>query len=170
MIAACKTSDVDDFVSSHGLLATNNVVSPSFENHTTSIGSQLLRKMGYTRGGLGKNGQGIVVPISPEIQTSRAGLGYDVVVVASPSTPGLVESRKVLFVAGEVQTELLEEKPTVDCPEQVNEVDMPELENLLQMIVVSNVHGCTHVSTPFEPTKQKSVPYHHPHKNQEEFT
>jgi hypothetical protein len=54
----------------------------------------------------------------------------------------------VLFVAGEVQTEFLEEKPTVDCLEQVNEVDMPELENVVADDNVVNVQGCTLVSTP----------------------
>ena len=42
------------------------------------------------------------------MHTSRVGLGYDVV-VSSMSSSGLAESRKVVFVVGGVETELLEE-------------------------------------------------------------
>jgi len=55
--------------------------------------------MGYLGGGLGKNGQGIVVPISPMMQTYKAGFGYDAASTSLP-TPGLVEHKKVLFVGG----------------------------------------------------------------------
>jgi hypothetical protein len=68
-------------------------VSPRFEKHTTGIGSRLLSKMGYTEGGLGKNGQGIVALIMHEIMTLRMGLGYDVV-VASLSTPALAANKE----------------------------------------------------------------------------
>jgi hypothetical protein len=51
------------------------VVSPRFQIHTTGIGSQLLNKMGYTKGGPWKNGHGIVVPITPEMKSPRTGLG-----------------------------------------------------------------------------------------------
>jgi len=37
-----------------------------FENHTTRIGSKLLKKIGYEGKGLGINGQGIVNPIQVE--------------------------------------------------------------------------------------------------------
>jgi hypothetical protein len=49
--------------------------------------------MGYTRGGLGKNGQGIAAPIVPEMLPPRTGLGYDVV-VSSLSTPPLLQIGK----------------------------------------------------------------------------
>lgn len=42
--------------------------------------------MGYTRGGLGKNGQGIVAHINVGVHTSSAGLGYDLVVASSPTS------------------------------------------------------------------------------------
>ena len=37
-----------------------------FENHTTGIGSKLLKRMGYEGKGLGVNGQGIANPIKVE--------------------------------------------------------------------------------------------------------
>ncbi|XP_075429479.1 NF-kappa-B-repressing factor [Ascaphus truei] len=40
-----------------------------------NIGNQLLRKMGWTGGGLGKEGEGIAEPISVKEQFSREGLG-----------------------------------------------------------------------------------------------
>ena len=46
---------VNVFVPSHPILSTNVFVSPRFKKHTTCIGSRLLRKIGFTRGGLGKN-------------------------------------------------------------------------------------------------------------------
>lgn len=98
----CKSDNV--YISSHSLLSTNGCVYPSFEKHTTGIGSRLLNKMGYIGGGLGKNGQGIVVPIAPEVKASRAGLGYDVAAPSS-SLASLVESRNVVFVTGGIQNE-----------------------------------------------------------------
>ena len=47
-----------------------------FENHTTWIGSKLLKKMGYEGKGLGINGQGIVNPIKVEELPHHAGLVY----------------------------------------------------------------------------------------------
>ena len=43
---------VDACTHSRTLLATNDVISPSFEKHTIGIGSQLLSKMAYNRKGL----------------------------------------------------------------------------------------------------------------------
>lgn len=47
-----------------------------FENHTTGIGSKLLKRMGYEGKGLGINGKGIVNPIKVEELLCRTGLGY----------------------------------------------------------------------------------------------
>ena len=47
-----------------------------FENHTTRIGSKLLKRMGYEGKGLGDNGQGIVNPIKVEELPHQAGLVY----------------------------------------------------------------------------------------------
>ena len=63
--------------------------------------------MGYT-GGLRKNGQCIGVPIILEFKPLRIGLGYDV------STPIFADTKRVLFVVGGVQTDLLEEKPIIE--------------------------------------------------------
>jgi hypothetical protein len=83
--------------------------------------------MGYTGGGLGKNGQGIVSPIMPEMKSPRIGLGYDVVVSSLP-TPSLAATKEVLFVAGGVQTDFPKEKSTVNCVEPLMMVvpNMPE--------------------------------------------
>ena len=47
-----------------------------FEDHTTGIGSKLLKRMGYEGKGLGINGQGIVNPIKVEELPRQTGLGY----------------------------------------------------------------------------------------------
>ena len=46
------------------------------ENHTTRIGSKLLKRMGYGGKGLGSNSQGIVNPIKVEELPHQGGLGY----------------------------------------------------------------------------------------------
>ena len=66
----CKSTDVDDNDSSHVF------VTHSFENHTTGIGSQLVRKMRYTRGGVGRNRLGIFAPIRPIVKISSKGFRY----------------------------------------------------------------------------------------------
>jgi len=50
--------------------------------------------MGYTRGGLRKNGKGIVDPINPKMKAPRTSLGYDVLVSSLP-TPSLTATREV---------------------------------------------------------------------------
>jgi hypothetical protein len=107
---------------------------------------------------------------SPFIKT---GLGYDVVVASLP-TLGLATTREVLFVASGVQTGLPEEKPTVDCAKQIDELFVPHMAEFEYTDdIVVNMSCSTPVSEPNpEPTSsdqptQKIVPYHHPHyKNQ----
>jgi len=48
-----------------------------FEKHTTGIGSRLLAKMGYTGGGLGRDGSGMLTPLAATPRGRRVGLGYD---------------------------------------------------------------------------------------------
>ena len=47
-----------------------------FERHTKGIGLNLLRKMGYKRGGIGIDGQGIIQPLEVEGRPRYVGLGY----------------------------------------------------------------------------------------------
>ncbi|GFS08405.1 NF-kappa-B-repressing factor [Elysia marginata] len=49
----------------------------------TNVGNKMLRKMGWTGGGVGKDGMGIVEPVSAEGVLGRAGLG-----LSSSSAPG----------------------------------------------------------------------------------
>lgn len=59
--------------------------------------------MGYTGGGLGKNGQGIVAPINPVVHTSRVGLEYDLVAASSPTS----------------NCEVLEENSSFNCDKHI---------------------------------------------------
>jgi hypothetical protein len=59
----------------------NMVNSPSntlgdFEKHTRGIGSKLMRKMGYDGQGIGKEGQGILIPIVAQQRPKHEGLGF----------------------------------------------------------------------------------------------
>lgn len=47
-----------------------------FENHTTGIGSKLLKRMGYEGKGLGINGQEIINPIKVHELPCQERLGY----------------------------------------------------------------------------------------------
>ncbi|XP_019181740.1 PREDICTED: uncharacterized protein LOC109176798 isoform X1 [Ipomoea nil] len=50
----------------------------AFELHTTGFGSKMMVKMGFTGGGLGKDGQGIAEPIQVSQRPKALGLGADV--------------------------------------------------------------------------------------------
>jgi hypothetical protein len=47
-----------------------------FEKHTRGIGSKLMRKMGYDGQGIGKEGQGIQIPIVAQKRPKHEGLGF----------------------------------------------------------------------------------------------
>jgi hypothetical protein len=125
--------------------------------------------MGYTRGGLGKNGQGIVSPIMPEMLPPRTGLGYDVVVSSFP-TPSLATNREVLFIAGGVQTDFPVEQSTIEPVDEMVVPDIPDSKNIVVDDIVVDIPGCSTLeSTPDpEPISLDQpnitfVPYHHPH-------
>jgi hypothetical protein len=82
--------------------------------------------MGYIRAGLGNNGQGIVVPITPEMKSPRMGLGYDIFVASLP-THGLATTMEVLFCAGGIQTGFLKEQPIVYGVEHIDELPIPHM-------------------------------------------
>lgn len=50
----------------------------AFELHTTGFGSKMMVKMGFTGGGLGKDGQGIAEPIQVSQRPKALGLGADI--------------------------------------------------------------------------------------------
>jgi hypothetical protein len=47
-----------------------------FENHTRGIISKIMRKMGYDGQGIGKEGQGILIPIVSQQRPKHEGLGF----------------------------------------------------------------------------------------------
>ena len=143
-------------IPSHPLLSTNVFVSPRFKKHTTCIGSRLLRKIGFTRGGLGKNVQGNAILVSPMLHTSREGLRYDVV-SPSLSSLGLAESGNVVFVPNGIQSE---EEPVDKCVKMVVH-NKPKIVNI---VIVSISQQKSHPSCYVHP-KHKYVPYIYSHKN-----
>lgn len=114
--------------------------------------------MGYTRGGLGKSGYGIVVPVSPKMQTSRESIGYAIAIATSLLAPSLTEPRKVLFVVGGIHSK---EQPTVNYVEENDGVIMPKLEPTIIVGVFYDAQGDTPICDSkseiphFVPPKQK---------------
>lgn len=66
-----------DAISRNQIMARSSEESNQQEIKEDNIGNQLLRKMGWTGGGLGREGEGIAEPIRVKEQFSREGLGMD---------------------------------------------------------------------------------------------
>ena len=54
------------------------------------------------------------------MKSPRIGVGYDA------TTPSFANTRRVLFVVGGVQTELLEEIPTINYDGNIEEIVIPQ--------------------------------------------
>lgn len=66
-----------DAISRNQIIARSGEESMRQEIKEDNIGNQLLRKMGWTGGGLGREGEGIAEPIMVKEQFTREGLGMD---------------------------------------------------------------------------------------------
>ncbi len=66
-----------DAISRNQIMAHSGEESMRQEIKEDNIGNQLLRKMGWTGGGLGREGDGIAEPIKVKEQFTREGLGMD---------------------------------------------------------------------------------------------
>nr|XP_033799847.1 NF-kappa-B-repressing factor-like isoform X1 [Geotrypetes seraphini] len=72
-----KSSPTDEAISRSQISGRSAEESYRQRIKEDNIGNQLLRKMGWTGGGLGKEGEGIAEPICVKEQFSREGLGLD---------------------------------------------------------------------------------------------
>ncbi|XP_040179778.1 NF-kappa-B-repressing factor [Rana temporaria] len=70
-----KRGPSEDAISRNRIRGLSNEDAYKQQIKEDNIGNQLLRKMGWTGGGLGKEGEGIAEPISVKEQFSREGLG-----------------------------------------------------------------------------------------------
>ncbi|XP_005083185.2 NF-kappa-B-repressing factor [Mesocricetus auratus] len=73
-----KKGTVEDVISRNEIQGRSAEEAYKQQIKEDNIGNQLLRKMGWTGGGLGKSGEGIREPISVKEQHKREGLGLDV--------------------------------------------------------------------------------------------
>lgn len=81
-----------------------------------------MRNIGYTSGDIGKNEQGIHVPINNVVQTLRAGLRYDHDFTSLPTSKSF-ETREVSFIIEGIQTKTLDEHVLDDCDEQTDDTN-----------------------------------------------
>lgn len=69
-----KKGAIEDVISRNKLWVSSAEEAYKQQIKEDNIGNQLLRKMGWTGGGLGKSGEGIREPISVKEQHKRKGL------------------------------------------------------------------------------------------------
>lgn len=72
-----RREDSADAISRSQIMGRSGEEAKMQEIKEDNIGNQLLRKMGWTGGGLGRDGEGIAEPIQVKEQFTREGLGLD---------------------------------------------------------------------------------------------
>lgn len=72
-----RREDSADAISRLQIMGRSGEEAKTQEIKEDNIGNQLLRKMGWTGGGLGRDGEGIAEPIRVKEQFTREGLGLD---------------------------------------------------------------------------------------------
>lgn len=171
------------------------MISPIFEKYTIAIGSRLLSKMSYTRGGLGKTGQGIVVPIILELRSPKASPRYDGISLVLDTMgflgfPWLEQVSDMMGFPGYHPTKLQEKQPTIDysieSSKELHDTIMPNLEIVISDDSVNDVQGCpepcvekkpepapsiqqNEISLPYAPSvqqKKSPLPYQHLHRRE----
>ncbi|XP_053555160.1 NF-kappa-B-repressing factor [Bombina bombina] len=75
MVNNLKKGPIEDAISRRQICGLSSKEAYKQQIKEDNIGNQLLRKMGWTGGGLGREGAGIAEPISVKEQFSREGLG-----------------------------------------------------------------------------------------------
>ncbi|KAG8553578.1 hypothetical protein GDO81_003470 [Engystomops pustulosus] len=70
-----KTAPADDAISRNEIHDSFNMANNQQQIKSDNIGNQMLRKMGWSGGGLGKEGEGIAEPVVVKERFSREGLG-----------------------------------------------------------------------------------------------
>ena len=98
--------------------------------------------MGYTIGGLRKNGKGSFSRINHVVQTSRVALAYDLVVSSSPTT----------------NCEIIEESSPVNCDKHVDFMATNVIPN--ENFVAPNIESKKNNELSAHP-HQKKLPKHH---------
>ncbi|KAF7244790.1 NF-kappa-B-repressing factor [Varanus komodoensis] len=73
-----KKGTIEDVISRNEICGRSAEEALKQQIKEDNIGNQILRKMGWTGGGLGKSGEGIREPIAVKEQFKREGLGLDV--------------------------------------------------------------------------------------------